>query len=201
MGRIVVSLVAALALVAAGCNRGDDPTVASGSTIPGSSLGTASTAPPDTRVGGRPPITAPAVAERAHLTDVRIGARSGGDRLVFEFDPVVPGYQIDFLPRPVTEDGSGEEVAVEGVAILQVRLENAATARFEGEKVILTYNGPRRIEGSGTSVVTEAVLIGDFEGVVSWAVGLKVRPETLDVSALGSPSRLVLDIPATGGAT
>lgn len=199
--RVVVSLVAGLALLAAGCSRGDDPTVTSGSTIPGSSLGTAATVPPDTTLGGRPPIVAPPVAERAHLTDVRVGARSGGDRLVFQFDPVTPGYQIDFLTRPVTEDGSGAEVAVEGAAVLQVRLENAGTARFEGEKVILTYNGPKRIEGNGTSVVTEAVLIGDFEGVVSWAVGLKVRPETLNVSALASPSRLVVDIPATGAAS
>lgn len=180
----------------AGCNRGDDPTVGAGPTVPGSSVGPIATAPPDTTVGGRPPLTAPAVAERAHLVDVRIGAREGGDRVVFELDPVVPGYKIDFASRPVTQDGSGEVVIVEGAAIVEVRMENASTARFEGEQVVLTYKGPKRIKGNGTSVVTEAVLVGDFEGVLTWVIGLKTKPETLNASALGAPSRLVLDIPA-----
>lgn len=192
----MVALVMVAGLLVAGCNRGDDPTVGAGPTVPGSSVGPIATAPPDTTVGGRPPLTAPAVAERAHLVDVRIGAREGGDRVVFEFDPVVPGYTIDFTSRPVTQDGSGEEVAVEGAALVMVRLENASTARVEGEQVVLTYKGPKRIKGSGTSVVTEAVLVGDFEGIVNWVIGLKSKPETLNVTALGGPSRLVVDIPA-----
>jgi hypothetical protein len=133
---------------------------------------------------------------RAHLTGARIGARTGGDRVVFEFDPVVPGYTIDFTTRPVTQDGSGKPVEVEGEALLEVRLENAATARFEGENVVLTYGGPKRIEGTSTSVVTEAVLVGDFEGQVTWVIGLRTKIATVAVSALGAPSRLVLDLPA-----
>jgi len=199
--RVGSVLVAACLLAAAGCNRGDDPTItpgSPGSTVPGSSLGTSpGTAPPDTVAGGRPPpITAPAGTERAHLTGARIGARTGGDRVVFEFDPVVPGYTIDFTTRPVTQDGSGKPVEVEGEALLEVRLENAATARFEGENVVLTYEGPKRLEGMSTSVVTEAVLVGDFEGQVTWVIGLRTKIPTVAVSALGGPSRLVLDLPA-----
>ena len=197
----VASLLLAGALVAAGCNRGDDPTVgpgAGGSTIPGSSLGTSATTapPPPAVVGMRPPITAPGPGERGFLTDVRIGARTTGDRIVFEFDPVVPAYSIDFTTRPVTQDGSGKPVDVAGEALLAVRFEDSATARFEGERVIPTFDGPRRLKGEDTAVVTEAVLIGDFEGIVSWVVGLRARPETLSVSVLSGPSRLVVDVPS-----
>ncbi|MEO6121744.1 MAG: hypothetical protein ABIW46_07830 [Acidimicrobiales bacterium] len=197
MRRSVLSSVVAVGLLLGACNRGDNPTVATSSTIGGSSIGAVTTAPPDTiATGARPPITASAVAERAHLTDVRLGARSGGDRVVFEFDPVVPGYKIDFATRPITEDGSGEEVAVKGEAVLEVRMENASSARLDGENVVITYKGPRRIMGQSTSIVTEAVLVGDFEGVLIWVLGLKSPVDTVTVSALAGPSRLVIDLPA-----
>ncbi|MGH9156181.1 MAG: AMIN-like domain-containing (lipo)protein [Acidimicrobiales bacterium] len=198
MRRILLSMVVTLGLVTTACNGGDDAGLGAVSTIPGSSIGPGTTAPPDTTAGGRPPITAPPVAERAHLTDVRIGARTGGDRVVFEFEPVVPGYTIDFTTRPITEDGSGKAVAIEGATLLQVRLENASSARFEGENVVITYNGPRRIKGNGTTVFAEAVLTGDFEGVLTWVIGLKTPVQTIDVAALGAPSRLVIDLPSPG---
>jgi len=189
---LVMAVVAVLLLPA--CNRGDDPTIGAGS---GSSLGTTQTAPPDTNApGATPPISAAPVEPRAHLTDARLGARSGGDRVVFEFDTVVPGYVVEYVSRPVTEDGSGNEVAVKGEAILQVRMENASAARFEGENVVITYKGPRRIVEKGTGVVTEVVQVGDFEGQLTWVIGLTKMVPTVAISALGGPSRLVLDLAA-----
>jgi hypothetical protein len=119
----------------------------------------------------------------------------GASRVVFEFDSVVPGYTIDFIRRPVTEDGSGDEVAVEGAALLEVRFENAAGARLEGEKVIRTYTGPDRVEASGSGVVTEVVDAGDFEGLVTWVVGLRQPVPAVSITTLSGPSRLVIDVP------
>lgn len=192
----------AVALVVAGCNSGDGSTVESGGATTSSAEGAAtepSSAPASTAAAVAPPVTAPAPpgAERAYLTGVRVAAAdSGGSRVVFEFEPNVPAYSIEYIERPVTEDGSGDAVAVEGAAVLQVRLEDAGGARIEGEKVVLTYTGPKRVPATGAGgVVTEAVDIGDFEGVVTWAVGLRQKVPAVRVSTLSGPSRLVIDIP------
>lgn len=195
-----VALIAAVALAA--CNRGDDPTVTAGSTTTGAISGptTAASTPPPAATPVAPPIAAPAPAGagRAYLTAVRVAAGAdGGSRVVFEFEPDLPAYTIDYVGRPVTEDGSGDEVTVAGGAVLQVRFEDASGARIEGEKVTLTYKGPKRVPSSGAAgVVTEAVDAGDFEGVVTWAVGLRTKVPALTVTTLAGPPRLVIDVPA-----
>lgn len=190
------------ALLLAGCRSGDDPTVEAGDTTsPSTGAATApSTTPPSTVAPVTPPVSAPAPGERAYLTAVRVAAAAdggGGSRVVFEFSPGLPGYVVDYIDRPVTEDGSGDEVTVDGAAILQVRMENASGARFEGEKVIPTYTGPKRVRATGAAgVVTEAVDAGDFEGQVTWAVGLRRKVPAITVTTLTGPSRLVVDVPA-----
>ena len=184
------ALALAIAFALAGCQSGQDPTIEAGGGPEATSAG--SFTPP-----AEPPITAPAGEDRAYLVGVKADAvAGGGTRVVFEFDPVVPGYTIDYVERPVTEDGSGDEVTVEGAAVLQVRMENAAGARIEGEKVTKTYDGPDRVIPAGTpSAVAELVDAGDFEGAVTWVLGLRHRAETLSVSKLSGPSRLVIDVP------
>lgn len=180
-----------LALVFAGCTSAQDPTIDAGDT-------TAPSATPSTTPAVAPPISTPPVEPKAYLTAVRAAASpGGGSRVVFEFDPVVPGYTIDRVERPVTEDGSGDEVAVEGEALLSVRLENASGARIDGEQVTPTYTGPDRVAANGDpGVVTEVVDAGDFEGVVTWVIGLRQRVTGVSVSVVSGPSRLVIDVPA-----
>lgn len=196
-----IGLALAVAL-AAGCTDGGDPTVSAGGDTTSSTGATTapSSTPPTTVAAVTPPITAPAPvgAGRAYLTAVRVAATSGGgSRVVFEFEPNLPGYRIEYIERPVTEDGSGDVVEVAGEAVLQVRMEEAAGARIEGERVIPTYTGPKRVPSGGTGgVVTEAVDIGDYEAVVTWAVGLGRRVPAISVSTLSGPSRLVIDVPA-----
>jgi hypothetical protein len=80
--------------------------------------------------------------------------------------------------------------------MLLVRMENASAARIDGEKVTRTYTGPDRVASAGTpSAVIEAVGVGDFEGVLTWALGLRQRAEAISVSKLTRPSRLVVDVP------
>jgi len=187
--RAALAAVLTAALVAGACQSGQDPTVGAGD--PDATSAGAFTPPQ------APPVSAPAVAERAYLTAVTAQATDGGGtRVVFEFDPVVPGYTIDYVERPVTEDGSGDELAVEGEALLAVRMENAAGARIDGEAVTPTYTGPDRVAAAGTpSAVVEVVDAGDFEGVVTWVLGLRQRADTVSVSRLTGPARLVIDVP------
>ncbi len=200
---LVVAIVAALVLGA--CNDGDDPTVTAGGDTTAASTSTSATTststPPSTAAPVTPPVTAPAPpgAQRAYLTNVRVAAAGtgGGSRVVFEFEPNLPAYRIDYIARPVTEDGSGDEVTVAGEAVLQVRLEGASGARIEGDKVVLTYKGAKRVPATGTGgVVTEAVDTGDFEGVVTWAVGVRTYAPRITVTTLTGPPRLVIDVPA-----
>lgn len=192
----------AAGLLLAACNSGDSPTIEAGDD-PSSSSSTPSTTPgtsTTTVAPVTPPVSAVGPAERAFLTAVRVAAAAdgqGGSRVVFEFDPVAPGYAIDYIQRPVTEDGSGMEVDVEGAAVLHVRMADAATARIEGETVVRTYTGPKRVAAVGAGgVAVEAVDVGDFEGQVTWVVGLTAKASTLTVTTLANPPRLVIDIPA-----
>ncbi|MGQ0520102.1 MAG: AMIN-like domain-containing (lipo)protein [Actinomycetota bacterium] len=194
--------VVVLALLLPACAAGQDPTVEAGGDAPAATSASTSTpasSGPGTASPVAPPISTPAVQPRSYLTAVRAAGadQPGSSRVVFEFDSVVPGYTIDYVQRPVTEDGSGDEVTVKGEAILQVRFENASGARIEGEKVIRTYNGPDRVPAAGAEgVATEVVDAGDFEGAVTWVIGLRRRAPSLSVSTLSGPARLVIDVPA-----
>jgi hypothetical protein len=116
------------------------------------------------------------------LTDVRAGAEDAIERVVFEFrDDVLPGAHLEYVQPPITADGSGEEVHVDGDAFLQVVF-NPATG-YDFDAGTESYTGPDRVTG-GTSVVQEVVRTGDFEGYLTWVIGLDrevaYRAVTLD---------------------
>lgn len=194
----VLSLLALSALALSGCNRGDDPTVATDGAA-GSSSSSSSTPPDETTTTSMSftatslPATGSASTTRAYLADVRVASHDGFDRVVFEFEDALPGYRVATTTRPVTEDGSGRTIEIEGDALLEVRFENAAMARIEGEKVVPVYEGPRRVTTEG-ELVQELVDAGDFEGIVTWVVGLDDDPAAVRVSTLTAPFRLVIDL-------
>ncbi len=59
---------------------------------------------------------------------------------------------------------------------------------------VLVYKGPKRIDGTsaGTSVVRQLVRVGDFEAVLSWAIGLTDKVD-FRVTTAASPARLIVD--------
>ena len=71
-----------------------------------------------------------------------------------------------------TEDGSGKHIDIAGKAFLVVRFEPAATADLSSEKLDVTYKGPRTFRPTGTTHVKQVTKIGDFEGVLTWTIGL-----------------------------
>jgi hypothetical protein len=151
------------------------------------------TAPAPTFDGSLEPVTAePDGTGTAQLVAVRVGEQEGFTRFVLEFDGETrPGHDVRWVDGPVTEDGSGDPVALEGGAFLQVIVQPATG--FDLEAGVPTYEGPTRLAGPEGGALTEAVRTGDFEAVLTWVLGAEERVP-FRVSALGSPSRLVIDL-------
>jgi hypothetical protein len=103
------------------------------------------------------------------LTEVRVGAEGAVERVVFEFRDALPGATLEYVEPPITQDGSGEPIEVAGDAFLQVVMTPATGYDFEANAE--SYTGPERVTG-GTTVVQEVVRTGDFEGYLTWVIGL-----------------------------
>lgn len=210
------ALAVVLALAAGACGGDDDgggerggetstsaaPPGGGATSGPSSAPGT--TTSPD---GGSSTTTAPAFTGdlepesaqpdgtgTAQLVAVRLGSQPGATRFVLEFDgEVQPGYQVSWVDGPISEDGSGNPVDVDGGAFLQVLVQPATG--YDMEAGAPTYEGPTRLAGPSGGSITEAVRTGDFEALLTWVLGAEERvPFT--VTALTGPSRLVIDVQA-----
>ena len=151
------------------------------------------TGPPATFAGSTGPVSSPP-AGPAYLTAVRTGREEGFDRVVFEFEGTLPGYVVGYADGQLTADGSGAPIPLPGEGALEVRMEQASGVRFEGSQVEETYTGPPRIPVDG-GIVTEVVRAGDFEGQLTWGVGVR-RLAPFRVSTLQGPPRVVVDVAA-----
>ena len=125
----------------------------------------------------------------AVLRDVRTGDQQTFDRVVFEFEgTTLPDAEIKVVERPI-QCGSGLPVQVAGRVYLQVRL-TPAQAHTEAGKPTLKSQG-RKLS---LPVLKEVRQICDFEGEVTWILGLAERREHKTMELQG-PTRLVIDIP------
>jgi hypothetical protein len=202
--RLAALVVAAtLAVVAFGCGGSKAESETRGTAAPVSSeTQTSPTAlVPDSggidllEGAGTEPVSTPAGEARIALLErVAIGHHEGYDRVVFQFENALPGYRVEYVEPPLHEDGSGGRVAVAGSAFVLVRMEPASGFDLERGEGELVYDGPRRVTGAeaGSSMIREAVRTGDFEAVLSWAVGLDDRVD-FRVLTLDGPPRLVVD--------
>lgn len=205
VGRRMLAVVAAsfVAMTLGACGADDDARVSASttptpvSTSPQQASPSASPTAPDgiDPLDGASTDTVSSEAKNtdvALLTAVRAARQEGFDRVVFEFRNAVPGYEVGYVDRPITQDGSGDEVAVEGDAVLQVRMRNAAGVDLTQETAPQTYTGPSRL-APATPEIAELVRTGDFEGTLTWAVGVRDRVD-FRVTTLASPPRLVIDL-------
>jgi hypothetical protein len=176
--RLLVVAVAGLLFVA--CSSGDDEESSTGPT--GTHVTTTVVSSSTTAFTGQiTPVSTLGSQPTRVLRDVRVGAHDGFDRVVFEFESTVPGYAVRYIDRPVTEDASGREVAVAGDAVLGVRFEPA----HGGD--LTRVAGPR-------GAVNEVVRTGDFEAVLSWAIGVKTKAPFNAYTSEGN--KLIIDIGA-----
>jgi hypothetical protein len=145
--------------------------------------------------------TAPRVKERAvsssRLVAVRTGRHAGFDRVVFELAGAPPGYRVQYVPK-VVQDGSGLPVALAGKAFIQVVLTPTDAHLASGAP---SWPGPKR-SSPGFPAVRQVAFAGDFEGYVTFGLGIAQR-SGFRVTELRYPARIVVDVahPAQAGGT
>jgi hypothetical protein len=97
------------------------------------------------------------------------------DRITFTFEPDAgapddpPLHFINFAEELIT-DGEGRTVKAEGEAFVVVSFQ-AVGVDLSGEKPVEVYTGEKRFKPA-FGVLREVVHLGDFEGQVSWGLGL-----------------------------
>lgn len=137
-----------------------------------------------------PPFTVfakagPATTSRtAVLEHVRVGRHATFDRVVFEFRAGTPAWSARYVPR-VVHDGSGLPVALPGAAFLHVVFRNSRIDRGSAGGAPIA-----RTPRFHSLLLKES---GDFEGVVSFGLGLR-RKVGFRGFRLTAPGSVVIDV-------
>jgi hypothetical protein len=136
----------------------------------------------------------------AQLVDVWVGTHEGYDRVTLEFgSPAdgkyfgLPPYEVASASPPITEDGSGELVDIDGSHLARAIFHGASGVDGTADEFTITYSGPRDFR-PGFQALAEARETGDFEAVLSWAFGTN-SASCWDVQVLQDPLRVVIDFP------
>ena len=176
-----------------------DPAEPSGtSSAPATSPSPSSAPPvPDVNESLHPWLTGPseqdpsqAVPENSQeITGVRIGVHDGYDRVVLDLTGDEPhlGWFAGFVDEPI-EDPTGEPLAVEGDAFLQLGIYGIDWTTPSADR----YSGAS-VDGGSLEVVEEVVFGGLFEAQQQILIGLDERT-AYRMFALSDPARIVIDI-------
>lgn len=198
------------ALLLAGCTSGQPSPGEAGASGPASGAASSPTAGPASdpapiasapQTPAGPPFTAATKADEADptgegesflsVTDIRTATHDGFDRIVLDLDGTgggQPGWRVEYVDR-ATDDGSGNDVEVDGDAILRVVLSGTAAPTDSGVDVL----SDDRLEPEGTESVEEIVYRHWFEGYTTTFLGLdEQRP--FRTFLLKDPTRVVVDV-------
>lgn len=131
----------------------------------------------------------PGVKKPVILREVRVGEHEGYERMVFEIaGDELPGYRVTYTDKPSAQCGSGDPSKVAGKGWLEVRLSPAQAHDEAGKVTIADRERHPKLE-----VVQEMELTCDFEGEVTWSVGVAERNK-FRVLELSKPARIVIDV-------
>ncbi|MEO9048343.1 MAG: hypothetical protein ABI334_01850 [Candidatus Dormiibacterota bacterium] len=121
----------------------------------------------------------------ANVVTARMAEQQGYDRFVLQFDSPVPTYTVKRQATPVFPLGpSGQSITLSGTAGALVRVHSATGAN--------TFSSSTDITHTEYLVLREARQTEDFEGYVSWGLGL-TKQACLRTFTLTDPPRLVVD--------
>jgi hypothetical protein len=121
----------------------------------------------------------------ANTITARVGEDAGYDRFVLQFDPIVPTYTVKRQDKPVfTSGASGQTITLSGTSGVLVTAHSATGAT--------TFTGPTDLVHPEYQLIKEARQTQDFEGYVSWGIGLS-KAACMRVFVLDQPARLVVD--------
>jgi len=192
--RIALALALISILAACGPSLAPSATVSPATPDAPSSASGPRISPPPVTPPTPPPTNLPAFACAdasggktgvANTITSRVAEQQGYDRFVLQFDPIVPTYTVKRQANTVFPQGaSGQNVTLAGKAGVLVTVHSAqGTSTFTGSTDIAT---------PGYKVILEAKQTQDFEGYVSWGLGLS-QPACMRVFVLDAPARLVVD--------
>ena len=143
--------------------------------------------PPTTPTSPHPPAADSAVT----VTDIRIGAHEGFDRVVYEFGGTgTPGWTVGYVEQAI-QDGSGAEVEIGGTSILAVTITGVA---YPFDSGVEEYAGPDPLTDPSATVVEEVHFGATFEGMTQSWIGTTTERPAFTVTTLSNPTRLVVDI-------
>lgn len=124
------------------------------------------------------------------VTDVRLGAHEGFDRVVLDLEGSgVPGWRVRYEDNPAL-DGSGAPVDLAGTHTLVVTVTGT---RYPEEGEDAYDPGQLLVRADGLDVVTEVLRVAPFEGQLDVFVGTRGEAP-FRAFTLQNPTRLVVDV-------
>ncbi len=145
------------------------------------------------------PSSAAAAGPPVVVTDVRLGAHDGFDRLVFETaGEGRAGWEAGYVEQPRAL-GSGEPINLDATAAIGITLTNIALPG-DAPPGARPWDGPQRQRIADAQVLVEVVEDGLFEGRYAFFAGTPGE-HPFAISRLDSPPRIVVDIPFRGEGT
>lgn len=125
---------------------------------------------------------------QAQVKSTAVIANQTYDRFIVRFSVGNPSYRVRYVNQ-VIQDGSGDSVTLEGTHFLNIRF---FSARAHTENSGASVGGPK-VRTPRFASLRQMKLVGDFEGVVTYALGIQGE-KRFRVFRLTNPARLVVDI-------
>lgn len=132
------------------------------------------------------PKTAHGSSDQAELFAVATGCHRTFDRVVVRARLATPGFDARYVPR-VVADPSGRAVRLLGTKRIRVGVSPARGHTSGGTNLLPAALTPR------CPNLRQVKVAGDFEGVVSFGLGLR-RKTGFRVFRLSGPTRVVVDV-------
>ena len=123
----------------------------------------------------KPPIAPPPAPPLPYLVGIYVGDHPEGKpayaRISFYFRGAFPGYSFGYVPS-VTSDGKGEPIPLQGNAFIRIGFVDAQAHDDSGASTIKV----KPAETIGLHNLKSYGFAGDFEGHVTFGLGVQVAP-------------------------
>jgi hypothetical protein len=135
--------------------------------------------------------TADAAARTAQVTNLRTGSHPGYDRAVIDYKGKKPTIKISTVSR-LYSCGKGDKLSIPGDKIIKIDLTPAQAHNQKGEDV---YTGPGQTSTAPKNMLSirGIRMACDFEGHVTFGIGVKNNVQKVTYRFLSDPKRIVLD--------
>lgn len=198
--RARVATVLLVGTVVAGCGAPTGPGGSGTTTL----AGPGTTAAPSTKAAGCTPFgstgstsgrPAATASGTVLLRNIQVQASTCVDEVSFLFWKGTPPWTAGYEEGPLSLDPSGQTAVVPGAAHLVIRFQQASGTDLSVNPPRQSYDGPTVMTPGAPSGVAGVRRLGDFEAVLSWAVGLADR-RPFEVVTRGDQLVLRLAAPA-----